>query len=66
MSILYDLRLAIENKTKADGLDPMQVKGEIGLRTGRLLSLISPSTPDEPEAVAKLRQAAKDLLNLSL
>ena len=66
MSILYDLRLSIENKIKADGLDAMQVKGELGLRSGRLLSLISPSTPDDPVAVAKLRQAAKDLLNLSL
>ena len=66
MSILYDLRLSIENKIKADGLDAMQVKGELGLRSGRLLSLISPGTPDDPAVVAKLRQAARDLLNLSL
>jgi hypothetical protein len=66
VSKLYDFRLAIESKIQADGLDPMKTKGEIGLRTGKLVSLISPSTPDDPVAVAKLRQAAKEVLNLSL
>ena len=65
MSQLYDLRLLIENKIKADGLDAMEVKGKIGLRSGRILALISPSTPDDPDAVAKLRQAAKEVLNIN-
>lgn len=64
MSRLYDLKVLIENKIKADGLDPMAVKGKIGLRSGRTLALISPTTPDDPEAVAKLRQAAKEVLNI--
>lgn len=63
---LYKLKVSIEEKIKADGLDPMQVKGVIGLRTGRLLSLISVSTPDDPVIMAKMRQAAKEVLNLSL
>lgn len=66
MGVLYNLRISIEEKIKTDKLDPVQVKGEIGLRTGRLLSLISPSTPDDIVAIAKFRQAAKDLLNMSL
>jgi hypothetical protein len=61
VSQLYDLKLLIENKIKADGLDAKEMKGKITLRSGRLLALISPSTPDDPEAVAKLRQAAKDV-----
>jgi len=65
VSQLYDLRLLIENKIKADGLDAMEVKGKIGLRSGRILALISPSTPDDPDAVAKLRQAAKEVLNIN-
>ena len=65
MSQLYDLRLLIENKIKADGLDAMEVKGKIGLRSGRILALISPSTPDDPDAVAKLRQAVKDVLKIN-
>lgn len=66
MSELYSLRTSIEEKIKADGLDEIQVKGEIGLRTGRLVSLITPRTADDPLAVAKLKQAAKEVLNISL
>jgi len=64
VSKLYDLKVLIENKIKADGLDAMAIKGKIGLRSGRTLALISPATPDDPDAVAKLRQAAKEVLNL--
>ena len=66
MSQLYTLRMLIEDKIKKDGLDGVQVKGQIGLRTGKLLALISPSTPDDPAAIAKLRQAAKDVLKINL
>ncbi len=66
MGALYNLKVSIEEKIKADGLDATQVKGTIGLRTGRLLSLISASTPDDPAVIAKMRQAAKRVLNLSL
>jgi hypothetical protein len=66
MSVLYELRGLIEQKIKADGLDDVQIKGEIGLRSGRLISLISPRTPDDPLAIAKLRQAVKEVLKISL
>ncbi len=66
MSQLYDLRMAIENKIKTEGLDATEVKGKIGLRSGRILALISANTPDDPMAVAKLRQAVKDVLNINL
>jgi hypothetical protein len=65
VSQLYELRVLIESKIKADGLDAMKVKGQIGLRSGRILALISPSTPDDPAAVCKLRQAAKEVLNIN-
>ena len=64
MSKLYDLKVLIENKIKAEGLDAMAIKGKIGLRSGRTLALISPATPDDPDAVAKLRLAAKEVLNI--
>jgi hypothetical protein len=66
VGVLYNLKIAIEEKIKADGLDAADIKGKIGLRTGRLMSLVSPSTPDDPASIAKFRLAAKDLLNLSL
>jgi hypothetical protein len=62
---LYDLKVLIENKIKADGLDAMEVKGKIGLRSGRMLAFIKADTPDDPAAVAKLKQAVKDVLNIS-
>jgi len=65
VSQLYDLKILIENKIKADGLDAMDVKGKIGLRTGKMLAFITPSTPDDPETIAKFRKAAKDVLNIS-
>lgn len=66
MSQLYDLRMQIEQKIKADGLDATEVKGKLGLRSGRLLALISPSTPDDPESITKLKKAAKEVLNINL
>jgi hypothetical protein len=65
LSQLYDLRLLIESTIKANGLDPMDVKGKIGLRSGRMLAFITPTTEDDPAAVAKLKQAVKDVLNIS-
>ncbi|MFZ0311767.1 MAG: hypothetical protein WAL85_03565 [Candidatus Korobacteraceae bacterium] len=66
MSQLYDLRLRIEEKIKSAGLDPMEMKGKIGLRSGKLLAFITPTTPDDPEAIAKLKLAAREVLDLNL
>ncbi len=66
MSQLYDLRVRIEEKIKADNLNAMDVKGKLGLRSGKLLALIMPSTADDPEVIEKLKAAAKEILNLSL
>jgi len=63
---LNNMKERIEQKIKADGLDSVAVKGKIGLRAGKLLGFVTPSTPDDPEVITKLRQAAKEILNLSL
>jgi len=66
MSELNDLKLRIEEKIKADGLDAVALKGKIGLRAGKLLAFINPSTPDDPVAIANLKAAAKEILNFTL
>jgi hypothetical protein len=66
VSQMYEIKLRIEDKIKADGLDANEVKGKIGLRAGKLLAFITASTPDDPATVAKLKQAAKEVLNLNL
>jgi hypothetical protein len=66
VSQFYDLRILIEEKIKASGLDAMDVKGKISLRSGKLLAFITPTTPDDPAAMAKLKQAAHDVLSIKL
>jgi hypothetical protein len=66
VSQLYELRLRIEKKIKADGLDEVAVKGKIGLRSGKVLAFITASTPDDPVVLEKLKLAAKEILNLNL
>jgi hypothetical protein len=66
VSQLYDMRMAIEAKIKSSGVGAMDVKGKIGLRSGKLLAFITPTTPDDPVAITKLKAAAKEILNLNL
>ena len=66
MGQLYDLRMKIEAKIAADHMDESEVRGKIGLKSGKLLAFISPSTPDDPATIAKLKQAAKEVLNLNV
>jgi len=66
VSQLYDLKVQIEERIKANGLDAKDIKGKLGLRSKMLLALINPTTPDNPEAVAKLKQAVKEVMNVSL
>ena len=65
-SQLYEMRMQIEAYIKSKGLDAMDAKGKIGLRSGKLLAFITPATPDDPAAITRLRAAAKEILNLSL
>jgi hypothetical protein len=66
VSQIYEIKLRIEEKIKKDKLDENEVKGKIGLKAGKLLAFITAGTPDDPAAVAKLKAAAKEVLNLSL
>jgi hypothetical protein len=66
VSQLYDMKVKIEAKIKADHLDENAVKGKIGLKAGTLLAFITASTPDNPAAIVKMKQAAKEVLNLTL
>jgi hypothetical protein len=65
MSQLYDLKVLVETHIASKGLDPVQTKGKIGLKAGRMLSFISATTPDDAAAVTKMKQAIKDVLNIN-
>jgi hypothetical protein len=66
VSLLYEMKMRVAEKIKADGLDSATVRGKIGLRTGMLFSMISANTPDNPESIAKFKIVANELLNLAL
>jgi len=66
MGQLNDLKVKIEEKIKADNLDAADIKGKLGLRSGKLFAFITPTTPDDPAAIAKLKEAAKEILHMSL
>lgn len=66
MSQVNDLKLRIEQKIKADGLDEVAMRGKVGLRAGKLLAFINANTPDDPQLIANLKLAAKEILKLNL
>lgn len=66
MSQLHELKLRIEEKIRADKLDETAVKGRIGLKAGKLLAFITPATPDDAIVIAKMKAAAKEVLNIDL
>jgi hypothetical protein len=63
---LNDLKVKIEAKIVSEGLDAAAVRGQIGLKTGKLLAFINASTPDDPVMISKLKAAAKEVLKLNL
>jgi hypothetical protein len=58
--------MRIEEKIKAGGMDAAEVRGKIGLRSGKLFAFITPTTADKPEEIARLKQAAQEVLNITL
>jgi len=66
VSQLYEMKLRIEEKIKADKLDANEIKGKIGLRAGKLLAFITADTLDDPATIVKMKQAAKEVLNIAL
>lgn len=66
MSQLYAVKVAIEKKIEHDKLDRAAIMGKICLQSGKVLAFIKPDSPDDPDMIAKLKSAAKEILNLSL
>jgi hypothetical protein len=66
MGAMYDVKMSIEQAINAKKLDLAQTNGSIALKAGVLLALVSPSTPDDPVKLQKLRTAAKEVLGVNL
>jgi hypothetical protein len=66
MGKLYDTVAAIQKAIDASGQDPVKARGNIGLKSGVLISLVKPDTPDDPAKIDKLKAAAKEVLGVSV
>jgi len=66
MGRLYAGVEEIERVIAERGLDSRWVKGEIGMKAGFFLVIITPQTPDDPVKIDKLKQATQEVLGTSL
>lgn len=66
MSKLYDAVMKIDKTIQEKQLQVFEVKGKIGLKAGMVLGMITATSPDDPAVLQKLRQAAKEVLDINL
>jgi hypothetical protein len=59
---LYQATLQVDRIIRERKLDPAEVKGQLSLRSGLLLSLVREDTPDDPVKLEKLRDAVRKVL----
>jgi hypothetical protein len=66
MGRLFDGVAEIDRVIASRGLDAIRTKGQIGMNAGFFLAIVFPDTPDDPVRIDKLKQAAQDVLGVSL
>jgi hypothetical protein len=66
MGVLFDLRTKIDKAIDEKHLDGSAIRGKVGLQTGFLLSLVTPSTPDDSAKIDKLKKAAEAVLGIRI
>jgi len=62
MGRLHDTVKRIEAVIERKGLPLYKTRGLIALRAGFLLGMVAPDTPDDPDKIAQLEAAAKEVL----
>jgi len=66
MGVLYDYSQQIQEHIQRNNMDVFKARGEIALRCGFLISLIKPDESDDPQKIAALQDAAKEIFGLEL
>jgi len=66
MGKLYDYCQQVQQHIERNNLDVFKSRGELALRCGFLVSLVGPDEPDDPQKIASLREAAKDVFGITL
>ena len=66
MGLLYEYCNKIQEQIERQGLDVFQTRGALAIKCGFLITLIDESDPDDPQKIAALRDAAREVLGLEL
>ncbi len=66
MGRLYDGCQQVLAHIDAEGLDIFRTRGAFAMKLGFILSLAQPDIPDDPEQIAKLKDAAEEILGIKL
>jgi hypothetical protein len=66
MGKLFEMRQKIDAVIKVKKLDEWSTRGQVGMKAGILIGGITDKTPDDPEKIRKLKQAAKECLGIDL
>ncbi|GEJ56513.1 hypothetical protein [Anaeromyxobacter diazotrophicus] len=66
MGQLYDAKLKVEQIIREKNLKESEIKGALSLKSGLLLALVNPATPDDAGKLEKLAAAVKAVLNTDL
>jgi len=63
---LYDLMTEVDKVIDQRGLDAFKVKGQMSLKAGFFVSLVTPSMPDDDVKMKALLDAAREVLGVTL
>lgn len=66
MGKLFDYSQKIQDHIERNNLDVFKSRGEIAIRCGFLISLITPDEPDDAAKIEALRAAAKEIFGIDL
>jgi hypothetical protein len=66
MGKLYDYAVRIQKHVEDNNLDAFKTRGALALQTGFLITLVGENDPDDPQRISALREAARDVLGLTL
>lgn len=66
MGKLYDYVAQVRRHIKDSGVEEYKTLGLVSMKSGFVLSLVNERTPDDPEKILRVKDAAEIVLGLKL
>ncbi len=66
MGRLYDAIRKVDGLIESKGLDAFQVRGQISLKAGFFMAIVTPEDPDDPDRIAALKSAVREIIGEDL